>query len=293
MNIVVVLRALRDPASFTVNRKAQKVFVNREAYRLNPADHNALEAALALAVGVEGAQVAAISYGGEPAAEALYQARAMGASRALWIDDPAPERADGAVLTRVLLGALDYLGGADLVLLGASVMDADLAQVGPRLAAALDWPFGGLAWGMRPAHDPGRIVLATRAGGGEGFRAVSTGLPAVVSVAADSNKPRYAPAPSIMRVYAEAQAVEKVTPDELGLEAAALAPRVVRRGEAFPPERQLGHTQATTPGEAAQQLAAELRRRYGRREAGVRWIWLIFPRCWVRTFPPRATATSG
>jgi electron transfer flavoprotein beta subunit len=260
MNIVVVLRALRDPASFTVNRKAQKIFVNREAYHLNPADHNALEAALALAAGVEGAKVAAVSYGGEPATEALYQARAMGASRALRVDDPALERADGAVLTRVLLRALEHLGGADLVLLGASVLDADLAQVGPRLAAALDWPFGSQAWGMRPADIAGRIVLATRAGGGEGFRAVSMGLPAVVSVAADSNKPRYAPAPSIMRVYSEAQAVETVTPDALGLEAAALEPRVVRRGEAFPPERQLGQPQAAAPVDAAQQLALELRR---------------------------------
>ena len=36
--ILVLLRAGRDPASFTVNRKAQKVFVHRAQYRTDPAD---------------------------------------------------------------------------------------------------------------------------------------------------------------------------------------------------------------------------------------------------------------
>jgi electron transfer flavoprotein beta subunit len=260
MNIVVMLRALRDPASFTVNRRAQKIFVNREVYRLNPADHNALEAALALAEGVDGASVTALSYGGEPAAEALHQARAMGAGRALWVKDQHLARADGAVLARVLRRALEHLGGADVVLLGASVLDADLAQAAPRLAAALDWPYVDAAWHLRAGDDPGRLVLAVRAGVGDGFRAVSTGLPAVVSIALDSNKPRYAPAPSIIRVYAEAQAVQTVTPEALGLEAAALEPLVVTRGQAFPPERQMGQPQTAAPDEIAQQLAAELRR---------------------------------
>jgi electron transfer flavoprotein alpha/beta subunit len=139
------------------------------------------------------------------------------------------------------------------------VLDADLAQVGPRLAAALDWPYASAAWQAAPSPQPGEVVLAVRAGAEGDFRAVSTGLPAVVSIAADSNKPRYAPAPSIIRVYAEAGAVEVVSPQALGLEPAELEPSVTIRGEAFPPERPLGQPQAATPEDAARRLAAELR----------------------------------
>ena len=83
MNIVVLLRAGRDPASFTVNRKAQKIFVHRDEWRVTPADLNALEAALQLA-GSEHT-VVAVSIGGPGAQEALYLARAMGAARALQV----------------------------------------------------------------------------------------------------------------------------------------------------------------------------------------------------------------
>jgi electron transfer flavoprotein alpha/beta subunit len=121
---------------------------------------------------------------------------------------------------------------------------------------------------VRPADEPGGLALAVRADSAGGFRAVSTRLPAVISVAADSSQPRYAPAASIIRVYAEPEAVEPVTPGELGLEAAELAPLVVKRGESFPPERQTGQPQPAAPGEAARQLSAELQRQ----EAGERWI---------------------
>lgn len=259
MNIVVLLRALRDPASFSVNRRAQKIFVHRDLHRLNPADNNALEAALALAGASAGGSVAALACGGEPAGEALYQARAMGAGRALWVKDEALQPADGAVVTRVVQQALARLGGADLVLLGADVLDADLAQVGPRLAAAQGWPFVEAGYQVRAA--PGsqgrlQVVLAKP----DGYQAVEIGLPAVVSIAVDSNKPRYAPAPSIMRAYADLQALDVVSPAELGLDQAALAARVDRLGESFPPERAFGERLEGTLDDVAAQLAARLRR---------------------------------
>lgn len=241
MNVVVVLRALRDPAGFTVNRKAQKIFYNRDLYRLNPADANALEAGLALADA--GHSLAAVAYGGGPAQDVLYQARALGAHRALWVHDdrldapPAGRSpADGAVVVRLVMRALDHLGGADLVLLGSEVLDADLAQVGPRLAAALDLPFVEAAWQV--ALDGRAITAVVKTA--QGYRRYGADLPAVVSLAAGSNRPRYAPAAAIIRVYAEIDGVTAVTPADLDLDDAALEPLVVRRGESFPPERTPG-----------------------------------------------------
>ena len=62
MNILVLLHPIRNPASFTVNRKAQKIFTHRDEYVINPADKNALEAALRL-----GATVTAVALGEAPA----------------------------------------------------------------------------------------------------------------------------------------------------------------------------------------------------------------------------------
>jgi len=46
MKILVPLKQILDPAGMMVNRKAGKVFVNREDHMINPADTRALEAAL-------------------------------------------------------------------------------------------------------------------------------------------------------------------------------------------------------------------------------------------------------
>lgn len=234
MNIVVLLQTARDPASFTVNRKAQKVFVNREAFIINPSDLNALEAVLRL--DAAGGSATALAWGGAPAEEALYQARAMGASRALLVREASLTVADAGALTRVVLRALEHLGRADLVVLGADVLHADLAQVGPRLAAALDCAFLSGALSLEAADGGVRVVVRS----GAGYRWLEAGLPAVVSVQRDANQPRYAPAGSIIRVYSEPSAVEVVSLADLGLDPEALTLQAVVRGESFPPERTLG-----------------------------------------------------
>ena len=109
MNILVVLRAVQDPAGITVNRKAQKVFINRPQAVVNPADRNALEAGLRL----DGA-LTAVAFGAGPAEEALRDARALGARRALRLADPAWEAADAYVLAADY-GSAPGAGGAATV----------------------------------------------------------------------------------------------------------------------------------------------------------------------------------
>lgn len=247
MNILVILRAIQDPAGITVNRKAQKVFVNRARHVFNPSDRNALEAALRL-----GGEVKVAAIGAGPAEQVLRDARAMGARRALLVNDPALGEADAFVLTNVLGHALDHLGGADLVLCGAECLDADLGQVGPRLAEGLGRPFIAGAHQVEVLAGAVRAVVAR-----EGrFVQVEADLPAVVSVARDSNKPRYAPGKNLINIYSDAGAVETVTTKALGIDPSELAPLTEARGEAFPPEREPGKR---LEGDVAGQLADILR----------------------------------
>ncbi len=46
MRVVVHIGQILDPRGITVNRRAEKVFINREEYLMDRADRNALEAAL-------------------------------------------------------------------------------------------------------------------------------------------------------------------------------------------------------------------------------------------------------
>jgi len=254
MNILVILRAVQDPNGFTVNRRAQKVFVNREQFIINPSDKNALEAALSLAT--ESDTVVAVALGDAPGEDALRQARAMGAGRALLVRDATLQNADATVVAAALRHLVNHLDETKLVLLGAEVLDADLAQVGPRLAAVLDWPF---IEGAQQLEIHGSTIAAI-APQPDGFHKLEADLPAVVSVAPDSNQPRYAPGAKIINVYKDKHAVETHTPADLQLTEADLTPITEVRGESFPPERELGERLEGSPDELARQVAEVIRK---------------------------------
>jgi len=255
MNSLVVLRPVRDPAGFTVNRKAQKIFVNRERFIVNPSDRNALETALC-AAGADGG-VTAAAIGGEPALNALRMARAAGAGRAICIAPPDGQALDAGGFTKVLQQLVAHVGGVDLVLLGAEALDSDLAQVGARLASTLDWPFVERAYQARALPDGGLELVV--AGSNGAYRLLGVDGPAVATVALNSNKPRFAPAAQIITVYTYPEAVERLALSDLGLDAAELAPVTVTRGESFPPERTLGRM--IVGEDAVRQLAEALRNR--------------------------------
>ncbi len=255
MNILVILRAVLDPNEFTVNRRAQKVFVNREQFIINPSDKNALEAALSLAA--ESDTVVAIALGDAPAEDALRQARALGAGRALLVRDAALKNADAAVVTMTLQRLVSHLDQVKLILLGAKVLDADLAQVGPRLAAALNWPFIEDVHHVEVAEGAVVRAIAPQSGG---FHTLEADLPAVVSLAPHSNKPRYAPGAQIINTYQDKHAVETHTTTDLQFSESELTPLTEPRGESFPPEREPGKQLEGTSDEVARQLADVIRK---------------------------------
>src|SRR5512136_2424015 len=139
MRVVVTIKQILDPRGFTVNRKAEKIFVNREEYIINPPDRCALEVALRLKE-AGGAEVIVLAGGPERTGDALRQTWAMGADRGIHLTDKLFAGADGLVAAKLLAAAIRKLGDVELALTGDRALDTGAGEVGPRLAEALGWP---------------------------------------------------------------------------------------------------------------------------------------------------------
>ena len=121
----------------------------------NPADMHAVEAAVQLAD-----DVCALSMGPPAADEALRQALAAGANRAVLLCDHALAGSDTWATANALAAAIEWIGGADLVLCGISAIDGETGQVGP---------VGGATSRVAPGHRlrvaGGRRQIADRPSG--------------------------------------------------------------------------------------------------------------------------------
>ncbi|MEK7277591.1 MAG: hypothetical protein AAB427_09600 [Chloroflexota bacterium] len=233
MKILVLLKQILDPRGVLVNRKAGKVFVNREDYMINPADTRALEAALKIK-DATGAEVIAATAGPTRAEAALREARAVGVDRAILIND---DRRD--VPVECLYKALcETIGGIDLICAGDSALDSGVA-IGPALAEALGVAF--LANALECSVE-GNVVRIVRKDGAVQrlHSAYEADLPAVVTFTRDAPALRYPHGGAIIDSYRQPDAIETWSLVDLGLSETDAQPVIVERGQSFPPEREFG-----------------------------------------------------
>jgi electron transfer flavoprotein beta subunit len=243
MKILVALKQVPDTET--------KIKVAADGRSLDPADvkwitgpydEYALEEAIRLKEG-KGAEVVALSVGGDSAKEVLRNALALGADSAVLL------KGDGqgdALAVAQMIAAYAKDKGFDLILCGNKGIGGDNAAMGPMLAELL---------GVAQAN----VVVKLELGEGT-FRAereieggsemVEGSLPAVITAQKGLNEPRYASLKGIM-------AAKKKTIEELD---AAAAPAVaVVSALALPPERPAGRRLEGEPAAQAQALLQALR----------------------------------
>jgi electron transfer flavoprotein beta subunit len=256
MRIIVTIKQILDPTGFTVHRRLERIFVNREDYIINPNDKNALEEALRLK-DTYGAEVIALSLGEPRADDALREALAMGANQAFLLTDEAFADVDAASAALILGKAIQKIGDYDLILTGQRALDTGASQIGPRLAEYLGLP---QVLEVRQVSGLDNGKLRARRNWKGGFAEVEVSLPALLSIAPQANQPRLPHGARIMNAYREWEVTTWGLAD-LGLSEEELTPLIRLQREAFPPERTLGELISGTPDEAAKELALILKAR--------------------------------
>ena len=220
---------------------------------ISPYDEYALEQALLIRESRGAGEVVVTCAGREACRATLRQSLAMGADRAVLIQDDRFERCDALVRARAL-AATAQAAGSELVLLGKYGVGADEWQTAPMLAAVLGWPHVSAV--CRLEIDGERITAARAVEGAVEIH--ETRLPAVISCEKGLNEARYPSLKGIMQ--AKKKPIDIKTAADAGVEDSELEnPRLVWESIEPPAPRADAILIDGEPREAAARLARMLR----------------------------------
>jgi len=196
--------------------------------------------------------VVEVSLGADRVKEALRSCLAMGADRAIHLNDPAWEQADTLMTARALAAVIKQEAPA-LAIFGRQAIDDDMAAVGAAVAELLGWPCA--SWIMEESLDEaGKTIRVGRQAEG-GLELFDLPLPAVVSAQKGLNEPRYPTLKGIMG--AKKKEIKDIKAAGLGLTAETPALSVITL-EMLPP-RPPGRIIPGEAAEAAKELVRALR----------------------------------
>jgi electron transfer flavoprotein beta subunit len=216
---------------------------------MNPYDEFGVEEALKLKEKF-GGDVTIVSVGPARALETIRTALAMGADKAIHINDPAFEGADAYNIAAALAAAIKGIP-YDIIFCGQRAIDDDAGQVGSVLAEFLGIPQVTI---VTKVDVEGASVKVVRPIEGAQLL-IESSLPCVVTTQKGLNEPRYASLPGIMKAKKKPVDVK----DAAGL-GVTVAPKAKIAKTLPPPARPPGKIICgEEPAEKARELAKLLR----------------------------------
>jgi electron transfer flavoprotein beta subunit len=237
MKIGVLLKQVPDTES-KIRPKADGSGIEEGDIKwiISPYDEFAVEEALRSRDKLPGSEVVVVSLGPARCLDAARTALAMGADRAVILDDAGFQGSDPLGTARAL-AAVCRKEGFGLVFAGRQAIDQDNNQVPQIVAGLLDWPHA--TWITSFALS-GETAAVKRPVGSGKVELVSVKLPAVFTCSKGLNDPRYASLPGIMK--AKTKPVTRYSPADLGVagEVGAAAATVALSGFHAPPQRPPG-----------------------------------------------------
>ncbi|MEA4902074.1 electron transfer flavoprotein subunit beta/FixA family protein [Desulfitobacterium sp.] len=251
MNIVVMMKQTFDTEAKIVVNAEGKIDSNGVTLVINPLDEYAIEEALRLKEKF-GGDVTIVTLGGDRAQEAIRTALAMGADKAILVNDPELGEIDEWVAAEVLAQALKTIP-CDIVLAGVMDTDNGSAQVAVRLAEKLELPSISSVTKLEINGDKAEAVRVIDGG----TASLEVQLPAVFSVVQGINEPRYPSVAGIMKAKKKPLSTIKLA--DLGLNISDLAPQNRVTKFTLPVPRKGGKKLPGEAAEAAHELARLLR----------------------------------
>lgn len=245
MNIVVCVKHIPDPnlpPALDGNR------LKREGVQgvLDPGDEFGVEAGLQLKE-AHGGEVTLVSMGPAAAGEAIKRGLSMGADKGILISDDALQNSDALVTARVLAAAIKR-NPFDLVIAGVESTDGYTGTMPSILAELLGVPQVSFVKKIEQSNGSIKVDRQTA----DGYHVVESPLPALISVTAGVNEPRYASFKGIMA--AKSKPVEQLSLGDLGLSGDDVAIKQTV-SEITPAEERKAGELITDDGTAAAKIA--------------------------------------
>lgn len=254
MHILVCIKQVPEIALVTLDGKGGIVLPPGPG-SMNPFDEYAVEEGIRLKE-KHGGTVTVLSCGDDNSVNGLRDALALGADRAILLQDSAFAGSDGVAIARIIAAGIQKVGDADLILFGKNAVDTDRSVVPGATAGFLDWPQALFVKKIESLE--GKTLTAMRMTE-HGFDRVQLDLPAVLSVVKEINEPRM---PSLKgKIKAKSAPVDKWSAADLGIDTAkvgAHSPTQVRAVHA-PPSRSGCEILEGEPAQVAETLFQRLR----------------------------------
>ena len=233
MEVVVLVKQVPDTESLLqVADDGVSIKTDTIKWVMNPYDEFAVEEALRIRE-AHGGAVTILSVGSKKTVKTVQTALAMGADKAVLIDDPLAEGSDALATAKILSAVLKDIP-YDLIIAGQRAVDDDNYQVGSAVAELLGIP--QISQVIEENILDGKIKCKKVL---EGLtEVVEAALPLLFTTQRGLNEPRYVKLPEIMK--AKKKPLDVKTLADIGVEPGTVgtaANRVKITAMKLPPER--------------------------------------------------------
>lgn len=258
MKIIVCMKQVMDPeapvSSFKVDEAAKKALPPKGTPPvLNPADENALEAALKIKDAQPDTKITVISLGPQMARPVVKKSLAAGADELYLLEDASFEDLDSSATANILAAAIKKIGEADLILCGRQASDTDAGQVGSGIAEILGMP--SVTVSRKVTVSDGKLKVERVVA--DGYEVIESSLPALVTASNEIGDLRF---PTVKQTMA-AQKIPFTTwsAQDLGVDAAGFMK--INKVKLYQPVQEVDTEiiEGETPEEAGAKLASVLR----------------------------------
>jgi len=233
MNIIVLLKQIPDTASLIrINDDGKTINTDNIKWIINPYDEFAVEEALQIKEKY-GATVTIVSVGPKRYVDSIRKALAMGADKAILIDDPKYYDCDAFCIANICAGLLKDIS-YDIIIAGQRGMDLDQYNVPIAVAELLNLPQITMVTKVEIKNN--QIFCDQSIDGGK--RSVYTNLPVLITTQRGLNNPRFTSMAGIMKAKKKPLEIKDIS--QINIDALILENKTKVLAFRYPPERKQG-----------------------------------------------------